>query len=205
MPSGGKVSPQVADSIAKFWDRQIKPPKGGWHYNLSGNVTLERHSEAEIHAAVKQWRQNNQTFASDLDIERELWVYYCNREPKRCKNAMAEHSATVKSANAPVEVTKEMQGPPIWTFLNTLAVQWQPALADYFLHTVDTISAILVCPICQTEWQTLLRNRNPRNISSKLEACIWVNAVHNEVNARVGKPAYPYSRMVTDWGAPLPL
>jgi hypothetical protein len=132
-------------------------------------------------------------------------VYYCNREPKRCKNAMAEHSATVKSANAPVEVTKEMQGPPIWTFLNTLAVQWQPALADYFLHTVDTISAILVCPICQTEWQTLLRNRNPRNISSKLEACIWVNAVHNEVNARVGKPAYPYSRMVTDWGAPLPL
>lgn len=203
MPSGGKALLQVANSIAKFWDRNIRPPKGGWHYNLPGNVTLEKHSESEIFEAVKKWRKNNGTFTSDIDIERELWTYYCNREPKRCKATLADSVTPSPAPDGPVEVTKEMQGPPIWTFLNTLAVQWTPSLQDYFLTTVNVISAIMVCPICQHEWQIIVRQRNPDRISSRLEACKWINDVHNQVNARVGKRAYPYSRMVTEYGAPL--
>lgn len=203
MPSGGTAPEQVAVSIAKFFDRSIRPPRGGWHYNIPGGTLLERHSESEIIAAVKKWRQNNGSFVSDLDIERELWNYYCNREPVRCKAAKSDFVPDPVPAG-PVEVTREMQGPPIWLFLNTIAVQWTPELHDYFLRTVDTLSAIMVCPLCIQEWQTLCRTRNPRLITSRLGACQWVNAVHNEVNFRVGKSAYPYSRMVSEFGAPLP-
>lgn len=194
----------MADSIAKFYDRQIKPPRGGWHFPLSGGNTLSRHSESDILAELKRWRKQNGTFVSDLDLERELWNYYCSREPARCRatTADAQKVASV-SVSGPVEVTKEMQGPPIWTFLNTLAVQWTPGLHDYFLATCDMLPAILVCPICTEEWRRLLRNRPPQALSTRFAVCQWLNAVHNEVNQRVNKPAYPYSRMVTEYGAPL--
>ena len=202
MPSGVKAPFQVADSIAKFFDRQIKPPKGGWHFNLSGGVTLERHSESDILSALKAWRQNNRTFVSDLDLERELWTYYCSREPSRCKPALSDASVQQSVTTGPVEVTKEMQGPPIWLFLNTLAAQWTPQLHDFFLSVCDNLSAILVCPICRSEWQRLCRNNSPRELSTRYAVCQWVNAVHNEVNGRLGKQVYPYSRMITEFGAP---
>lgn len=204
MPSGTKAIDQVADSIAKFYDRQIKPPRGGWHFPLPRGVLIEKHSESDVIGEVKRWRKNNGTFVSDLDVEREVWNYYCNREPKRCKGAAADSAPRISAGATviPAEVTKELQGPPIWLFLNTLAVRWEPTLHDYFLHTIDAISVILECPICREEWRSLQTKRPATNISSKLEACQWVNAVHNEVNARIGKQAYPYSRMISEFGAP---
>lgn len=204
MPCVCKVPDQVADSIAKFFDRQIKPPRGGWHFPLPGGNTLERHSEADVLSELKRWRKNNGTFVSDVDLERELWTYYCNREPARCRQTTFDAQPKITALGVgPVEVTKEMQGPPIWTYLNTLAVQWTPGLHDYFLATVDAIPAILVCPICTEEWRRLLRNRPPQGLGTRLAVCQWINAVHNEVNMRVNKPAYPYSRMVTEYGAPI--
>jgi len=195
----------MVNSVGKFYDRANRPPRGGWHFPIHGQ-TLQKHSESEIFEGLKRWRKNNGTYISDLDIEREIWSYYCNREPQRC-SATAPSSSSRTSGSGPVtprEVTKEMQGPPLWLFLNTLAVQWTPALHDYFLHTIDAVISILVCPLCRAEWRDVVRNTHADQISSASEACHWVNDRHNEINERLGKAYYPYSRMVREFGAPQP-
>lgn len=194
--------PALPDSIVKFHDAGIKPPKGGWHFAIAGQ-TFTGNNESEVASKLKRWRTNNATFVSDLDIERELWAYWCGRQPQRCYAGLPAKSH-VERALKPAEVTKELQGPPIWTFLNTLAVAWEPSLHPLFLHLCDSISIILVCPLCIAEWQRILRDNRPNDLSTRLEVCQWVNDAHNEVNARAGKPAYPYDAMVAHWGAPMP-
>jgi hypothetical protein len=196
----------MADSIDKFFDRATRPPRGGWHFPIGGNNLIEKYSEQDVFESVKKWRKNNGTFVSDLDIERELWAYWCSRQPERCSTAPATSGSrqlVPGGALVPVEVTKEMQGPPMWEFLNVVAVQWTPALQDYFLHTCDAFVSLLVCPICRDEWREVLRKDPPAKITTRFEACQWTNRVHNEVNTRTGKQPFPYSRMVTEFGAPI--
>lgn len=192
----------AGEMIPKFFNAGVKPPKGGWSFIINGNQ-FSGSSESEVAGKLKKWRQNNLTFVSDLDIERELWAYWCNRQPERCYQR-AEKTAPALGSVKPAELTKEIQGPPIWTFLNTLAVVWEPGLHPLFLNLCDSISIILQCPLCRQEWAAILRENRPTKLSSRSAVCHWVNDVHNQVNSRVGKPAYPYEQMVSQWGAPLP-
>lgn len=197
-----QLAPALPDTIAKFFDAATKPPKGGWHFTL-GELRFDGSNESEVMAKVKKWRQNNLTFVSDIDIEREVWAYWCARQPERCFQR-GEKTAPALGTIKPAELTKQLQGPPIWTFLNTLAVVWEPGLHPLFLNLCDSISVILQCPVCRFEWQSILRTNRPTNLASRLEVCRWVNDVHNQVNRSAGKPAYPYEQMVSQWGAPLP-
>lgn len=180
------------------------PPQGGWHFQIN-NERFEGSSESDVIEKVRRWLQNNGRYEGDAEIERSLWNYYCAREPERCKaSATATRQVFVMppALVIPREVTKELQGPPIWGFLNTLAVQWTPAMRDYFLHTVAMIPAILECPMCRDHFRKSVYDHPADVISSKLHACQWVNAIHNLANAAAGHPQYPYERMVMEWGAP---
>lgn len=202
MPCKLQLAPALPDTIAKFFNAATKPPKGGWHFTL-GEQRFDGSSESEVAAKLKKWRRNNLTFVSDVDIERELWAYWCGRQPERCYQRV-DQTQVVLGAVKPAELTKQLQGPPIWTFLNTLAAVWEPGLHPLFLNLCDSISVILQCPLCRMEWQSILAEKRPTNLASRLEVCQWVNDVHNQVNSRAGKPNYPYEQMVSQWGAPLP-
>jgi hypothetical protein len=188
--------------MTRFFDAHIRPPKGGWSFPIGGTL-VTRYSENDITDEIRKWRQNNGTYTSDAAITEELWAYYCARDPGRC-GIRGEELKTLERAKAlpPAEKTPEMQGRPIWMFLNTIAAQWLPGTHDYFLATCDAIIVILECPKCREEWRSLLAQFPPAALKSRFEVCRWVNKVHNEVNSRLGKSSYPYSRMVSEYAAP---
>lgn len=202
MPLRRQLTILVSASIVKFFDVEIKPPRGGWNFPIGGETVLAR-SEGEIFDALKAWQKNNSTFVSDEATLREMWDYWCQRESTRCGMLPSDFKETAQARMVPRAITKELQGPPIWTFLNTLAAQWSPGLHPYFLDTCNAIHTILECPDCQREWRAIMHETPPTSIKSRLAACQWVNAAHNIVNRRRGVSEYSYARMVREWGAPI--
>jgi len=200
MPFSLQLPQPVPASIVKFFDLSVKPPRGGWTFKLEGEI-IHANSESELIDQVRRRRRNNGTFTTDANIEAELWQYLCSREPHRC--GMLPHEVPDSKPLQPRVITKEFQGPPIWAFLNTLAVQWVDGLHPYFLDTCNAIISILECPDCRREWSQIMRETPPTSIRSKLQACKWVNMAHNIVNRRRGAADYSYERMIREWGAPV--
>lgn len=192
--------------MIRFYDAQVRPPRGGWAYPVAGEL-VTAYSESELVDKIRKWEQNNGVFTTEADIQERLWEFFCDREPDRC----GRHGV-VSSIDRPpkpglavmADKTPELQGPPIWTFLNTLAAQWNPGLHQYFLATVDAIIVILECPNCREEWRRIIGLHPPTDLATRLEVCHWVNDRHNDVNQRKGKSLFPYVRMVTEFGAPPP-
>lgn len=190
--------------MTRFFDASIRPPRGGWSFPLNGEL-VTGYSESELIDIVRKWKINNGVFTSEGAIQEEIWEYFCGREPERCGRSGV--TSTIAQPPKPgqavmADKTPELQGPPIWTFLNTLAAQWNPGMHQYFLATVDAIIVILECSNCREEWRRLLGKYPPVDLATRLEVCQWVNRVHNEVNAKKGKTQFPYVRMVTEYGAP---
>ena len=128
---------------------------------------------------------------------------------RRCPRVRGQELRDLKNARlleaakpVPGEKTPERQGPPLWLFLNTLAAQWTPELHNYFFATCDTLELILECQKCRFEWRRRLLQFPPHDLNSRFAVCRWVNKVHNEINVHLGKPSFPYARMVTEFGAP---
>lgn len=189
----------------RFFDAHVRPPRGGWSFPFKGEV-LTGYSESEIVDQIARVQRNNASFVSEAAISEELWAYYCRREPERC--GLAPTPPAPDGRPAPIDfmprnVTPEVQGPPIWLFLNTLAVQWMPGLHDYFLATCDAIIVMLECPVCREEWRKILADDPPAGLNAKYAVCQWVNRTHNRVNANKGKQDFPYWKMVTEFGAPI--
>lgn len=192
--------------MVKFFDSHIRPPKGGWQFPIQGRL-ITAYSEQEVVEAVQKSRVNNGGVLDEDAIRTEIWQYYCDREPERCGRSGKQvpiRGPVLDSQLVQAPITPELQGPPIWMFLNTLAAQWSPSIHDYFLATCDAIIVILECPNCRNEWRAILRDHPPAVIRTKLQACQWVWMVHNLVNARTGKQQYPYRSMVLEFGAPIP-
>lgn len=176
----------------------------GWHYfsNPRDVGTYFRESGPnEVFETVKRLRRNNGTFVSDVDIWRELWTYWCGKEPGRCGQ---EAVSPAPGQIAPREMTKEFWGPILWMAINLHAVRFEAIGKAGFLRFLGSVSTLMTCPECIAHWQNILATRPPGTANNTLEACIWANDVHNLVNASRGAPIYPYERMVLEYGAPTP-
>jgi len=147
-------------------------------------------------------RKNNGSYVNEASIEAELWDYFCSREPVRCGKMPHEVAAMSKPLKSR-EITKELQGGPIWTFLNTLAAVWEEGLHPYFLATCNAIVSILECPDCQREWRLILKETPPSGLKNKLSVCRWVWNAHNTVRRRIGRADYPWEAAVKEWGFPV--
>jgi hypothetical protein len=192
------------DSIPKFFDENERPPQGGWHYFTrpdDRSTYFRLSSSSAVFEEVKKYRRNNGTFVSDIDIWRELWAYWCGRQPGRC--GLEEVAPSQAAAVAPRELNPPFWGPIIWRAMNLYAVRFDAVGRDSFLRFLTTCSVLMTCPECIGHWQQILAEHSPAQLATSFEACQWVNKVHNLVNARRGVAQYPYDRMVTEYGAPL--
>lgn len=190
-------------SIVKFYDAHVRPPRGGWNFMIGGEL-VQKHSEADIIDEVKRYRRNNGTFTSEDDISRELWAYWCSRQPERCGQSKKPEDTATRAIPTPRDLTPAVMGPWVWQFLNLAAARWTPMLHGWFLELCDTILVLLECPICRSEWSSILQRRSPARLETRLAVCQWVLWAHNEVNAKKGKPEYRYEQMILDYGAPTP-
>lgn len=194
----------MADSIPKFHDAAERSPIGGWHYyynTLDRDTLFQRSSADEVIEELERYRRNNHTFTSRNDLEAEVWRYYCSRQPDRCGQIDAPANP---QPFLPNDQKPEFFGPIIWRFLNLAATRFQFAGGDFFQQTIARVHDLMSCPTCREEWARILATNPTAGISTTLQACQWVNRVHNIVNLSKGKALYPYEQMVIDYGAPLP-
>ena len=82
MPVIQTIHTTMADFVAKFYDSEQRPPRGGWSVSISG-MAFSGFSESQVREAVKSWRVNNGTFVSDHEIMREIWEIWRKNEPER--------------------------------------------------------------------------------------------------------------------------
>lgn len=188
----------MPEPIAKFYNRETKPPRGGWKIVVDG-VELLGWSEGELLEALARHRKRLGTFVSMLDCEREMWVHFCRREAKRC-------GLTVDSQQpgpaVPREIDKAFFGPIIWRMLNLAAATWTPEAHRYFVDFCEYLLFTITCPECRTEWREILDSKPPTGLNTKQAICHWVNDRHNEINRRTGKAIFSYDQMVREYGAP---
>lgn len=99
--------------IIKFFDADVRPPRGGWHCVVEG-VEFHGTSEDDVVQQVSQWRLNNGTFEGAAAVQAELWKKWCENEPTRCIG----YPSTMKMAKDLVKtakrvVTAAVEGKPI--------------------------------------------------------------------------------------------
>ncbi|EIW80569.1 hypothetical protein CONPUDRAFT_125372 [Coniophora puteana RWD-64-598 SS2] len=91
------------------------------------------------------------------------------------------------------ETAKAELGRATWKLMHTMTLRYpenptqdhRDALESYFYLT----SRLYPCGECAAEFQQLLKKFPPQT-SSRRAASLWLCSVHNEVNARLKKPAF---------------
>lgn len=193
----------MPDSIAKYFNANERPPVGGWHYfydSQNRSTYFKAGSAEEVMQILAKYRKNNGTFVSAVDIEREVWVYWCSLDPVRCGQSQGSEIRE-NGPLQPRDVPKEVWGPILWKFLNHAAVHYSHGWFEGVIR--EMASRLITCPDCRQEFFRLLEKYPISAVRDQKSACLWVNTVHNAVNARIGKAQYPYERAVREYGFPL--
>jgi len=112
--------------------------------------------------------------------------------------AAAPAAAPAAAAAAPAAITtpKSVWGPRGWRWLHTMAIAYprKPSKEDKLLvqrRLTDFFNA-LPCPECRAHAAQYLA-RHPPDITDSATLQAWTWRFHNFVNARLGKPAFPFS------------
>lgn len=106
------------------------------------------------------------------------------------------------------KLTKEWWGACAWDFLQAMAFSYPRANQEpdskqrlAFSQILHGLVQTLPCIACRTHWSQLLRE-NPPQLENRQTAVRWVFDAHNEVNARLGKPQYPWVQLIVDFVEP---
>jgi hypothetical protein len=195
-------------SITKFYDAAERPPIMGWHYyddpNDRGTYFREASADA-VFERVKRLRVNNAKHVSDFDLWRELWSYWCSREPKRCGQDATEYAVAGVSPGplVPRDINPPFFGPIIWRMMNLLAARFDSTTPQFFRDFLYEVTPVMTCPACRQEWAKILLDYSPESVRTAREACEWVNRAHNIVNERRGSARYSYEQGVAEYGWPV--
>src|SRR6266704_2976417 len=114
-----RASMPGAASTPKFFNPEIPPSPGGWHFWLDAETRLypiRGNSAGEVFDRLKRYQENNRKFTGDDAIWAQLWKYWCSLEPKRCGDQGRKTAGTMPP--------REIWGPILWRMLNWAAVNY---------------------------------------------------------------------------------
>jgi hypothetical protein len=93
----------------------------------------------------------------------------------------------------------EVWGPPIWTFLHTLAEKVNedefPKIKLMLFSYIKRICNFLPCPECSSHAYQFLARININSIKTKYEFKNMLYVFHNAVNKRKRKPLFNYAQL----------
>jgi len=93
-------------------------------------------------------------------------------------------------------------GNATWTFLHTMAAYYpeEPSNAQKSLmrSMMEGLAEFYPCSVCAEHLREQVAARPP-DVSSNTTLSQWLCAIHNEVNAMLGKPAFDCARTLERW------
>ena len=100
------------------------------------------------------------------------------------------------------ETLKADLGRHSWYLLHTMLARFpeSPAQSDRetLVKFMDSFSLLYPCGECASHFRKLLEEY-PVQTSSRVAAAMWGCAIHNKINARLGKEEYDCSRVLGDY------
>ncbi|KAL2911499.1 Flavin-linked sulfhydryl oxidase of the mitochondrial IMS [Polyrhizophydium stewartii] len=117
--------------------------------------------------------------------------------------AMAAASlATASAEPMPCPPDSTELGASTWTFLHTMAAYYpeKPTPEDRQAMTsfIGALGRFYPCWYCASHFRDFTK-ANPPDLGSNLALSRWFCVAHNEVNERLGKPAFDCSRVLERW------
>jgi len=90
-------------------------------------------------------------------------------------------------------VHSKVWGQYLWRLLHTLTYSFSPKLPDEirgkYIRIFHVLKDFIPCPICRNHYTERCHKNPPeRNMESTDQFVLWLNNLHNEVNAGLGKP-----------------
>ena len=131
-------------------------------------------------------------------------------------SSTAAAAALAASASAPTTVNgkddawRAMHCPPdveslgraTWTFLHTTAAYYPesptPTQRAHMLQLLHALPQLYPCSHCAEDLGARVQRRPP-DVRSRAALAAWLCATHNEVNAKLGKPAFDCARVDERW------
>ena len=131
-------------------------------------------------------------------------------------SSTAAAAALAASASAPTTVNKdddawraahcppdvESLGRATWTFLHTTAAYYPesptPTQRAHMLQLLHALPQLYPCSHCAEDLGARVQRRPP-DVRSRAALAAWLCATHNEVNAKLGKPAFDCTRVDERW------
>lgn len=93
----------------------------------------------------------------------------------------------------------EVWGPPAWTFLHTITLNYpeNPTIREKENYSTffNLLSEILPCDRCKAHYKKNIEE-NPIKLDSKEELTKWLFDIHNKVNESRGKSLYDYDDFI---------
>jgi len=90
-------------------------------------------------------------------------------------------------------IHSKVWGQYLWRLLHTITYSYDPKMPDElkskYVRFFHVLKDFIPCPICRNHYTDRM-NKNPpeKNMASKDDLVSWLNNLHNEVNAGLGKP-----------------
>lgn len=180
----------MSATIAKFYDYQERPPRGGWIAAVDGRE-YQAKSEADLAERIRQdWQNNNRPFVI-ADIYAAMWAYFRRNEPTRATTEVNAAQITAADGSRPYD-WRVSDGPEKWRelHLHAAALVRDGALNEANERNwLQYFSRSIGCLDCRLNWQTEL-GKLPPDYSSPAAFFAWTVAAHNAVNDRLGKPQF---------------
>ena len=90
-------------------------------------------------------------------------------------------------------VHSKVWGQYLWRLLHTLTYSFSPKLPDEmrgkYIRFFHVLKDFIPCPICRNHYSERCQKNPPeRNMETTDHFVLWLNNLHNEVNAGLGKP-----------------
>lgn len=183
----------MSETIAKFYDRNERPPRGGWIAVVDGRE-YQAKSESDLADRIRlDWQNNGRPFRM-ADIYAAMWAWFRKMEPTRATTEIDAAQITSADGSRPHD-WRTADGPAKWRELHLHA---SGLVRDGVLNEANeriwlaSFSRSIGCLDCRLNWQTELA-KLPPDYSSPEAFFAWTVAAHNAVNDRLGKPQFSLS------------
>lgn len=90
-------------------------------------------------------------------------------------------------------IHSKVWGQYLWRLLHTITYTYEPKMSDEmkgkYIRFFHVLKDFIPCPICRNHYtERIGKNPPEKNMKTKDELVLWLNNLHNEVNAGLGKP-----------------
>jgi hypothetical protein len=93
-------------------------------------------------------------------------------------------------------------GPYLWGFIHTISVVDEYDNVQQNMHVMAKLRAVkdvIPCPSCVQKYEEFLKQFDFVDVRDPLRLFYWSVDLHNDVNAKLGKPLWSYRQALLKW------